>query len=136
MRNTVLSTFEGGLFALTLVTEDLNASVDFYGTKLGLSLVFSDEVSAVYKCGQTMINLLASSAAEDLVAPANVAKANGGGSVGVVYTLRVSDVDAVVAELESAGIELLNGPIDRPWGVRTASFQDPSGHTWELANHA
>ncbi len=132
----MLSAFEGGLFAVTLVTKDLDASVDFYGTKLGLRLVFSDEVSAVYKCGQTMINLLSASAAEDLVAPANVAKANGGVSVSVVYTLRVSDVDAVVAELKSAGIELLNGPMDRPWGVRTASFQDPSGHTWELANHA
>ncbi len=28
---------------------------------------------------------------------------------------------------------LLNGPVDRPWGMRTASFTDPGGHIWELA---
>jgi len=27
----------------------------------------------------------------------------------------------------------LNGPIDRPWGIRTASFRDPGGHIWEIA---
>ena len=30
-------------------------------------------------------------------------------------------------------VELLNGPLDRPWGVRTASFSDPGGHIWEIA---
>jgi uncharacterized glyoxalase superfamily protein PhnB len=28
---------------------------------------------------------------------------------------------------------LLNGPIDRPWGRRTAAFADPAGHLWEVA---
>jgi uncharacterized glyoxalase superfamily protein PhnB len=45
------------------------------------------------------------------------------------------DVDKAAEELVEAGVKLLNGPIDRPWGVRTVSFQDPSGHTWEIANH-
>ena len=31
------------------------------------------------------------------------------------------------------GVELLNGPMDRPWGIRTASFKDPAGHIWEIA---
>jgi len=30
-------------------------------------------------------------------------------------------------------VTLLNGPMDREWGVRTASFTDPDGHIWELA---
>ena len=28
---------------------------------------------------------------------------------------------------------LLNGPMDREWGMRTASFTDPDGHIWEIA---
>jgi uncharacterized glyoxalase superfamily protein PhnB len=24
--------------------------------------------------------------------------------------------------------------MDRPWGIRTASFRDPGGHIWEIAN--
>jgi len=23
--------------------------------------------------------------------------------------------------------------MDRPWGIRTASFKDPAGHIWEIA---
>jgi uncharacterized glyoxalase superfamily protein PhnB len=48
-------------------------------------------------------------------------------------TLTVNDVDAVCARLAAKGVELLNGPMDRPWGIRTASFQDPAGHIWEIA---
>ena len=37
-------------------------------------------------------------------------------------------------ELKSVGaVALLNGPVDRPWGLRTACFADPGGHLWELA---
>jgi catechol 2,3-dioxygenase-like lactoylglutathione lyase family enzyme len=35
--------------------------------------------------------------------------------------------------LPARGVELLNGPIDRLWGIRTASFHDPAGHLWEIA---
>ena len=31
------------------------------------------------------------------------------------------------------GNTLINGPIDRPWGIRTACFADPAGHIWEIA---
>jgi lactoylglutathione lyase len=48
-------------------------------------------------------------------------------------TIWVDDADAVCAELAERGIELLNGPVDREWGVRTAAFSDPDGHVWEVA---
>jgi uncharacterized glyoxalase superfamily protein PhnB len=48
-------------------------------------------------------------------------------------TLDVDDVDATLAELAARGVELLNGPLDREWGIRTASFRDPGGHGWEIA---
>ena len=50
-----------------------------------------------------------------------------------VFTIGVEDVDAVCAELAARGVDLLNGPVNRPWGVRTASFTDPGGHIWEIA---
>ncbi len=40
---------------------------------------------------------------------------------------------AVCAQLGRRGVSLLNGPIDRPWGKRTACFADPDGHLWEIA---
>ena len=51
----------------------------------------------------------------------------------MVFTINVDDVDAMCAELTGRGVKLLNGPMDRPWGVRTASFADPGGHIWEIA---
>ncbi len=127
------SAFEGGLFAVTLLTHDLAASERFYGELLGLDKVWGDEVSAIYKVGSTMINVLSDKQAAELLEPEKLAKSGAGEKV--VYTLRCANVDAAVEELAASGVEILNGPIDRPWGVRTASFQDPSGNVWELANH-
>jgi uncharacterized glyoxalase superfamily protein PhnB len=45
----------------------------------------------------------------------------------------VDDVDETCEELQRRGVVLLNGPMDRPWGIRTASFLDPAGHIWEIA---
>jgi len=129
--STIKTAFGNGLFAITLFVDDLESSIDFYGNKLGLDLVFQDESSALYRCGNTYINLLIKSAVE-LTSPEAVGSNNG---VTAVYTLPFMDVDKAAAELVEAGVKLLNGPIDRPWGVRTVSFQDPSGHTWEIANH-
>ena len=50
-----------------------------------------------------------------------------------MLTVNVPDVDAVCAELADRGVPLVNGPMDRPWGIRTASFRDPSGQIWEVA---
>jgi lactoylglutathione lyase len=48
--------------------------------------------------------------------------------------LEVDDVDATCEDLERRGVTLLNGPQDRAWGIRTASFTDPGGHIWEIAH--
>jgi uncharacterized glyoxalase superfamily protein PhnB len=50
-----------------------------------------------------------------------------------VFTINVDDVDVLCAELAARGVKLLNGPMNRPWGIRTASFMDPGGHIWEIA---
>ena len=51
----------------------------------------------------------------------------------MVFTIGVDDVDAMCEVLAARGVELLNGPMDRPWGIRTASFVDPAGYIWEIA---
>ena len=51
----------------------------------------------------------------------------------LVFTIAVDDVDAQCAQLAARGVPLLNGPMDRPWGIRTAGFQDPDGYIWEIA---
>lgn len=130
--SNIKSAFAKGLFAITLFVEDLEVSIEFYAKTLGLELVYGDDNSALFKSGETFINLLKITEASELVAPG---QAELSARIRAVYTLPFSDVDAIARELELAGVKLLNGPLDRPWGIRTLSFQDPSGHTWEIANH-
>jgi lactoylglutathione lyase len=120
-----------GIGAITLFTEDLERSKQFYLDVFGLPVAFEDEDSAVFKFGATMVNLLRVAAADELIGPATAARRDAGS--GFVLTIDVDDVDAVCAELARRGAGLLNGPINRPWGIRTASFADPDGHIWELA---
>jgi len=116
---------------MTFFVEDLEAIKQFYDTILGLPLLFEDNDAAMFKIGITHIKLLKTAAAETLYAPSAVA--NRAAGYRFVLTLPVDDVDAMYTELTSRGVELLNGPVDRPWGVRTASFSDPAGNIWEIA---
>jgi catechol 2,3-dioxygenase-like lactoylglutathione lyase family enzyme len=117
--------------AITIFTEDLDRSRAFYREVFGKSVIFEDENSAVFKFGETVINVLAVPAAHELVEPGTVAPAGPGARA--VMSVGVDDVDAVCAELAQRGVTLLNGPMNRPWGLCTASFTDPGGHVWEIA---
>ena len=120
-----------GIDAITLFVEDLAAARTFYAEVFGLELIYEDPNSAVFKLGGTIINLLDVKAAPALIEPARVASPDAGSRF--QFTIPVEDVDAMCAELTTRGVTLLNGPMDRPWGIRTASFKDPGGHIWEIA---
>ena len=117
--------------AITLFVEDPQRSKAFYEKVFEAPLVFEDENSAAVRFENTIINLLARPEAPELIAPAAV----GGPDAGArsQFTIFVEDANAVCTELASRGVELLNGPIDRVWGMRTAAFEDPDGHVWEVA---
>jgi lactoylglutathione lyase len=125
------SGWPGSIAAITLFVEDLDKAKHFYAGVFQLPVVFEDDNSAVFKFGETLINLLDAGAAPGLVNPAAVANPDDG--VRFQFTIGVDDVDDMCEQLKARGVELLNGPIDRPWGIRTASFRDPGGHIWEIA---
>ena len=117
--------------AITLFVEDPRRSQSFYEKVFALPVIWEDEDSAVFKFENTIVNLLKIPAARDLIEPGSVATREAGSRFQL--TVWVDDADAVSAELAKRGAELLNGPMDREWGVRTASFTDPDGHIWEIA---
>ncbi|MDQ1396601.1 MAG: lactoylglutathione lyase [Acidimicrobiaceae bacterium] len=120
-----------GVGAITLFVEYLPRSKAFYQDDLGLPIVFEDDDSTVFDLGNTIINLLNVPAARDLIAPGTVAGPESGSRVQL--TVWVDDADAACEELVGRGVTLLNGPMNRSWGQRTASFTDPAGHLWEIA---
>ncbi|MGP4090583.1 VOC family protein [Streptomyces sp. KR55] len=128
---TTETAWPGKISAITLFVEDLEATKRFYRDVFRLPVTYEDNNSAVFSFGNTIINLLQSTAAHELIGPARVAAPDAGSRVQL--TLPVDDVDAMCKELTTRGVTLLNGPMDRPWGIRTASFKDPGGHIWEIA---
>jgi catechol 2,3-dioxygenase-like lactoylglutathione lyase family enzyme len=119
------------LGAMTLFVEDVARSTSFYQKAFGAPIVYQDESSAVFGFDNVLVNLLAVSEAGGLIEPAAVAGRGAGSSCQL--TVWVDDADAVCAQLAELGVALLNGPIDREWGKRTACFADPDGHVWEIA---
>lgn len=130
-KSTQLTAWPKGISAITLFVEDMEAAKGFYQMVFELPLIFEDNDSTVFKFGGTLVNLLKTTAVPELIEPATIANPHAGHRF--VFTIEVDDVDAMCAQLTERGVKLLNGPVDRPWGVRTASFIDPGGHIWEIA---
>jgi catechol 2,3-dioxygenase-like lactoylglutathione lyase family enzyme len=119
--------------AITLFVEDPQRSKAFYEKVFEVPMIFEDENSAVLQFENTIINLLATPAAHELIAPGAVGRPDAGARF--QFTIWVEDTNAACQELANRGVELLNGPLDREWGMRTAAFTDPDGHVWEVAQN-
>ena len=117
--------------AITLFVEDPQRSKAFYEGVFDLSVSYEDENSAAFNFENMIVNLLKTQAAHSLIDPGVVAGREAGSRFQL--TVWVDDADAVCTELAARGVGLLNGPMNREWGMRTASFTDPDGHIWEIA---
>ena len=117
--------------AISLFVEDLAATKAFYRDVFGAEPVFEDEVSAAFGFDNLIINLLHVDSAGEIIEPDAPGARNAGSRFQL--SIWIADVDAVCARLRERGVTLLAGPKDRPWGMRTANFVDPAGHSWEVA---
>ena len=117
--------------AITMFIEDTQRSKVFYEQVFDAKAIYEDENAVAFEFENMVVNLLRAPAAHDLISPAPV----GGADVARRFqlTIWVEDTDAVCEQLAAHGVELLNGPMDREWGMRTAAFTDPDGHIWEGA---
>jgi lactoylglutathione lyase len=125
-----MSSWRKELSAITLFVEDKARAKDFYVRAFDLTPLHEDDSGVTLRLENTYLRLATRLAAQE-IAPATVGSPHNGPRQ--VYGMFVDDVDAVCQELASKGIPLLNGPEDRPWGMRTASIQDPDGNVWAIA---
>lgn len=117
--------------AITMFVADRERAKSFYEQAFDAETVYEDEAAIAFKFESLIVNLLVTREAHELIGPAVVAEQEAGSRFQL--TIGVDDTDAVCEELARRGVALLNGPIDRPWGMRTAAFADPDGHIWEVA---
>ena len=116
--------------AMTLFVEDPQRSKEFYARVFEVDVAFEDEASVAFRFENLFLNLLKrGEAVNELLGP--VPEAPAGASFEL--TVWVDDVDAVCADLAERGVAIVTGPMDRPWGMRSAAFLDPDGYVWEVA---
>jgi catechol 2,3-dioxygenase-like lactoylglutathione lyase family enzyme len=116
--------------AISLFVEDLRGAKAFYLEVFGAKVVYEDENSVAIQFTNLIINLLHVDNAPEIIEPGIVAVRDSGSRFQL--SIWVEDVDAVCRALEARGVTLLVGPKDRAWGMRTANFVDPAGHSWEV----
>jgi uncharacterized glyoxalase superfamily protein PhnB len=119
------------LSAISLFVEKLAEAKQFYQLVFDAAVVYEDEVSVALRFDNVILNLLHVGSAGVLIEPGKVAPISAG--IRCQFSIWIDDVDARCAELVTKGVKLLTGPRDQPWGMRTATFVDPAGHSWELA---
>jgi predicted enzyme related to lactoylglutathione lyase len=126
-----MAEWEKKVGGINLFVEDLDQVKRFYQDIFGMAPVHEDSDVAMFRLKNLMIFLNDAAGAGKLIAPAQPGPPGAGPRA--EYVIIVDDIDAVCAEIQQKGVVLVNGPQDRPWGMRTAAFSDPAGNFWELA---
>jgi lactoylglutathione lyase len=114
--------------AMTLYVPDLDEARKFYADAFGLDAQVLEEDTAMLPFEGIYVFLHQAAAAQPRPEVLEDA-AKGVGQFAII----VEDVDAVCAEIAGRGVHPITGPADRGWGMRTATFADPGGHVWEIA---
>src|SRR5438309_1284401 len=135
-RRQVLQRLAGGQTTMTfskvdyviLYVEDIERSVAFYRDVVGVPHKFTDASYAEFATEGTRFALFDRAALTELIGR----KVDGEGPWGEVAFL-VDDLGAQAERLRRAGVRILAGPVDRPWGQRTLHFLDPDGNVVEFA---
>ncbi len=106
-----------GLNFIMLYVPDLTAALPFYTQKLGLEIDNQSPAFVQFKpsAGQGASLALAQ-------------KGSGQPMTNVELWWFVDNADATLAELIAQGVEVIDQPVDEPFG-RTFSIKDPAGHT-------
>jgi catechol 2,3-dioxygenase-like lactoylglutathione lyase family enzyme len=101
---------------VSVFTTDIQRAKNFYAGTLGLEIESEGESDLEFRCGQVTL---------DVFDPSSIGQQFAPSPAGVA--LRVRDVDAVRAELETKGVKFDGETIET--GVcRMAFFKDPDGN--------
>jgi lactoylglutathione lyase len=119
--------------AITLFVEDEQRSKEFYERVFDVTAVDEEPGTVILRFANLFVRLLArSEAGSELLGRVPLAGRHAGTSVQL--SIFVDDADGLCAELAGRGATIAYGPVDRPWGVRSAGFLDPDGHLWAFSS--
>ncbi len=116
------------LFAVCLLVDDFEKSLDFYKNILGLEINSNESKFANFKLGETELAIFQKNEAITLF-PMKYMKAGGGTCI----CFQVDDVAKTCNDLKSKGVEIIDGPKETSWGQTVAYFLDPDDNIWEIS---
>ena len=123
---------EQRLSLVTLGVADLERARRFYEDGLGWRRGNNHPEVVFFQIGGAVLALWRRDA---LAKDAGLPDAGSGfGGITLAYNARTrEEVDAVLAEAEAAGANILKPAEDAFWGGYSGYFADPDGHVWEVA---
>jgi catechol 2,3-dioxygenase-like lactoylglutathione lyase family enzyme len=111
----------------SLTVRNLAASTLWYEAGLGFRILFTTADG----CDDPLLSHLRWADSSDLVLTADDPQVLQAGARGLGVTLRFAvsgSVDALAEQVKSYGIEILIGPVNRPWKAREFVVADPDGY--------
>jgi uncharacterized protein len=118
---------------ITLGVSDLRRSRTFYEALGWTTGADPDDDVVFFQAGEMVVALWdRARLAEDSC----VEDAPGWGGVTLAVNFgSPEEVDAVIEQARSAGVQIGREPADTFWGGYSAVFLDPDGHPWEVAHN-
>ncbi|MCA2243934.1 VOC family protein [Mycobacterium sp. WUMAC-067] len=107
--------------------ESLSSSVAFYRDVIGLEVRIEGDGYVEFEMANTKFSLF-----ERSKLPSLIGREGGAPPCGEIGFL-TDDVDKEAERLRALGVEILTGPVDRPWRERTLHIADPDGNIIEFA---
>ena len=124
---------EQRLSVVTLGVRDLSRSRAFYEGLGWTTGAGPDDDVVFFQAGGMVVALWDR---ERLAADSGVEDGGGWGGVTLAHNVASpAAVDAVLAEAERAGAEIVRAGDATFWGGYSGAFTDPDGHPWEVAHN-
>ena len=124
---------EQRLSVVTLGVRDLSRSRTFYEGLGWTTGAGPDDDVVFFQVGGMVVALWDR---ERLAADSGVEDGGGWGGVTLAHNVASpAAVDAVLAEAERAGAEIVRAGDATFWGGYSGAFTDPDGHPWEVAHN-
>jgi catechol 2,3-dioxygenase-like lactoylglutathione lyase family enzyme len=113
-----------------IVTAKFYETWDFYTTHLGFRTVDESDQHVMLAHGTGGQLLIVREEIDGL--PAELVSATNGRGVWLCFD--VADTDAEHSRLAAAGVDIVEAPVDRPWGRRHCLIRDPNGMIVSLSH--
>ena len=110
-----------------LLSDDLDASQDFYEGLLGFRLAMDEAGFKLFASPSTPTTQVIVTGRSGFAQDPGLPRAQ--------MSVEVADVDAVHAEAQRRGLDVVYPLTDEPWGIRRFFVRDPDGTVVNVTSH-